>query len=68
MNDDGDDSVERLAREVADAHNARWLSIIFAPENADTPWSVSIDEGTGDDAITEHCATLADALRLRLSK
>jgi hypothetical protein len=63
-----DSEIERLAREVAQAHGARWLSIIFAPENAETPWSVSIDEGRGADATTAHGATLIEALGMRLSK
>ena len=62
------DDVERLARDVAHAHGAWWLSIIFAPENPDAPWSVSIDEGRDNDATTRHTATLADALRLRLTE
>jgi hypothetical protein len=66
---DGSDSdVERLAREVARVHGARWLSIIFAPEDPHLPWSVSIDEGRGDDATTEHAATLVEALEIRLTK
>ena len=64
--DDFVDDVEALAREVAHAHTARWLSIIFAPEDPDLPWSVSIDEGHGADATTAHGATLVEALRMRL--
>jgi hypothetical protein len=60
--------VERLAREVAQSHGARWLSIVFAPENPELPWSVSIDEGRGGDATTEHGATLVEALRMRMTK
>ena len=65
---DTDAEVEGLAREVAHIHGARWLSIIFAPENPELPWSVSIDEGRGGDATTEHGATLLDALRMRMTK
>jgi hypothetical protein len=50
------------------AHGARWLSIIFAPEDPHLPWSVSIDEGRGGDATTAHGSTLAEALRMRLTK
>jgi hypothetical protein len=64
--DTSDAEVERLAREVAHAHGARWLSIIFSPENPELPWSVSIDEGRGGDATTEHGATLVEALRMRI--
>jgi len=63
-----DDDIERLARDVAHVHRAIWLSIIFAPENADSPWSVAIDEGRDNDAIIGHSATLAEALRLRLAQ
>jgi hypothetical protein len=63
-----DAEVERLVREVVRAHGARWLSIIFSPENPASPWSVSIDEGRGGDATTEHGATLVEALRMRLGK
>jgi hypothetical protein len=66
MVDDPNTEVERLAREVAHAHSARWLSIIFAPEDPQLPWSVSIDEGRGDDATTAHAATLVEALNMRL--
>jgi hypothetical protein len=63
-----DSDVERLAREVARVHGARWLSIIFAPEDPRLPWSVSIDEGRGDDATTAHASTLVEALEIRLTK
>jgi hypothetical protein len=63
-----DADIERLAREVASAHGARWLSIIFAPEDKQLPWSVSINEGRGDDATDVHASTLVEALRLRLTK
>jgi hypothetical protein len=63
-----DAEVERLAREVARLHGARWLSIIFAPEDPELPWSVSIDEGRGTDATTAHAATLVEALQIRLAK
>jgi hypothetical protein len=65
---DPDAEVERLAREVARVHEARWLSFIFAPEDPDRPWSVSIDQGLGDDATTAHGSTLVEALRMRLTK
>jgi hypothetical protein len=67
MVDEPNPDIERLAQEVARAHGARWLTIIFAPEDPERPWSVSIDEGRGDDAITAHGATLAEALKLRLT-
>ncbi len=67
MIDEPDPDIERLAREVARAHGARWLTIFFAAEDTERPWSVSIDEARGDDAITAHAATLVDALRLRLT-
>ena len=63
-----DEDIERLAREVARARGARWLSIIFAPEDPEHPWSVSIDEGRGQDATTAHAKTLAEALRQRLTE
>jgi hypothetical protein len=63
-----DADIEGLAREVARAHGARWLSIIFAPEDKQLPWSVSIDEGRGDDATDVHASTLVEALQLRLTK
>jgi hypothetical protein len=66
--DGSDTDVEHLAREVARVHGARWLSIIFAPESPDLPWSVSIDEGRGDDATTAHGSSLVEALRQRLEK
>jgi hypothetical protein len=66
--DSSDAEVERLARDVAYAHGARWLSIIFSPENPELPWSVSIDEGRGGDATTDHAATLVEALRMRMTK
>jgi hypothetical protein len=66
--DTDDSEVERLAREVASAHGARWLSIIFGPEDRELPWSVSIDEGRGTDATAAHAATLVEALRLRLEQ
>ena len=66
--DASDSEVEGLAREVARVHGARWLSIIFAPEDPQLPWSVSIDEGRGDDATTAHAATLVEALQIRLTK
>ena len=66
--DSSDSEVEALAREVAREHGARWLSIIFAPEDPNLPWSVSIDEGRGGDATTAHASTLAEALRMRLTE
>jgi hypothetical protein len=63
-----DVEVEQLAREVAQAHGARWLSILFSPEDKHLPWSVSIDEGRGEDATTAHASTLVEALRMRLTK
>ena len=63
-----DAEVEQLAREVAHAHGARWLSILFAPEDEHLPWSVSIDEGRGEDATTAHASTLVEALGMRLTK
>ena len=66
--DASDAEVESLAREVARKHGARWLSIIFAPEDKYRPWSVSIDEGRGANATTAHGATLVDALRSRLTE
>jgi hypothetical protein len=63
-----DEDIEALAREVADARAARWLSIIFAPEDPEHPWSVSIDEGRGTGATTAHARTLAEALRQRLTE
>lgn len=67
MTDEPEIDVEQLARAVASAHKARWLAIVFAPEDPRLPWSVSIDEGRGDDATTAHAATLVEALRLRLT-
>ncbi len=65
--DASEPEIEQLAREVALAHGARWLSIIFAPEDPQLPWSVSIDEGRGEDATTAHASTLVEALRIRLT-
>jgi hypothetical protein len=65
---ESDAEVERLAWEVARAHRARWLSVIFAPEDPNLPSSVSIDEGRGEDATTAHGASLVEALRMRLTK
>jgi len=62
------DEIEQLARDVARAHGARWLSIIFTPEDPAFPWSVSIDEGRGEDATTAHGSTLVEALQIRLTK
>jgi hypothetical protein len=38
------------------------------PKNKHLPWSVSIDEGRGDDATTAHATTLVEALEVRLTK
>jgi len=65
---DNDSEIERLARAVAAEHGARWLSIIFSPEDPNHPWSVSIDEGRGADATTAHAGSLVEALRLRLKQ
>jgi hypothetical protein len=66
MVNEANPDIEQLAEEVARVRGARWLSIIFAPEDRDRPWSVSIDEGRGDNATTAHGATLVEALQMRL--
>lgn len=61
--------IESLAREVASARGARWLTVTFNPEDEQFPWMVAVEEGYPTrDETTYHEPTLKSALAARLNR